>query len=109
MATFFGRRSATCRAHSGGALLCVITARAPWINTVRSYGSPRLLMPSSRTRPPVPLCRGTRPSQATNSRPDLNTCASPIVASVQLKYTLCDINTDHSTIHLGLSGCLCRS
>ena len=42
---------------------------------------PRLEMPSMRTRPPVPLCRGTRPSQAANSRPDLNAAGSPIAAT----------------------------
>ena len=29
---------------------------------VRRYVSPRLLIPSSRTRPPVPRCRGTSPN-----------------------------------------------
>ena len=33
-----------------------------------------------RTRPPVPSCRGTRPSQAANSRPDLKAAGSPIAA-----------------------------
>jgi hypothetical protein len=31
---------------------------------------------------------------------------APEFDPVQLKYPLCDINTDHSTIHLGPSGCL---
>ena len=30
---------------------------------------------------PVPLCRGTRPRNAANSRPDLKVLASPIVAT----------------------------
>ena len=34
-----------------------------------------------RTRPPVPSCRGTRPSQAANSRPDLKAEGSPIAAT----------------------------
>ena len=34
-----------------------------------------------RTRPPVPLWRGTRPSQAANSRPDRNAAGSPIMAT----------------------------
>ena len=33
------------------------------------------------TRPPVPLCRGTRPSQAANSRPDLKAAGPPIAAT----------------------------
>jgi hypothetical protein len=39
------------------------------------------LMPPSRTLPPVPLCRGTNPRNAANSRPDLNAPGSPIVAT----------------------------
>jgi hypothetical protein len=35
------------------------TERAPWMSKVLRYASPRLLMPSCRTRPPVPVCRGT--------------------------------------------------
>lgn len=31
------------------------TERAPWMSKVRKYTSPRLLMPSNLTRPPVPL------------------------------------------------------
>ena len=42
---------------------------------------PRFEIPSMRTRPPVPSCRGTRPSQAANSRPDLNAAGSPIAAT----------------------------
>ena len=42
---------------------------------------PRLEMPSMRTRPPVPLWRGTRPSQAANSRPDGKAAGSPIIAT----------------------------
>ena len=34
-----------------------------------------------RTRPPVPLWRGTSPSQAANSRPDLKAAGSPIIAT----------------------------
>src|ERR1700737_4692549 len=44
-ATFFGRRFTNSVNHSGGDLLCVSTARAPWISSVRRYLSPRLLMP----------------------------------------------------------------
>lgn len=41
-----------------------------------------LLMLNSRTRPPVPLCLGTTPSQAANSRPDRNSRASPTDATM---------------------------
>ncbi len=34
----------------------------------------------SRTLPPLPVCVGTSPSQAQNSRPDLKALASPMVA-----------------------------
>lgn len=71
---FFGRRASTSL--SQGSItrptrLCVsMTLRAPWISKVLRYGSPRLLMPSNFTRPPVPDCRGTKPRKAANSRPE---------------------------------------
>ncbi len=34
-----------------------------------------------RTRPPVPVCRGTSPNQAANSRPDRKAAGSPIAAT----------------------------
>jgi hypothetical protein len=80
-ATFLGRRVASWVSHSGGDLLLVSTERAPRISSVRRYLSPRLLIPSNRTRPPVPVCRGTNPSQVANSRPDLKAFASPSVAT----------------------------
>lgn len=40
-----------------------------------------MLIPSRRTFPPEPVCFGTRPTYAANSRPDLNADASPIVAT----------------------------
>lgn len=33
-----------------------MTARAPWINSVRRYASPRLLMPCSTFLPPLEFC-----------------------------------------------------
>ena len=56
-------------------------AGAAGMSRVRRCVSPRLLIPSSSTRPAVPRYRGTKPSQVTNSRPDLNAPGSPIVAS----------------------------
>ena len=53
VATLGGRRSARRTAHSGGALLVVSTARAPWISRIRRYLSPRLEMLRMRTHPPV--------------------------------------------------------
>jgi len=41
---------------------------------------PRLEIPPNRTFPPEPVCVGTNPDQAQNSRPDLNALASPMVA-----------------------------
>jgi hypothetical protein len=44
-------------------------ARAPWINCLRRYLLPRLLIPSSFGLPPVVNCLGTKPSHAARSRP----------------------------------------
>jgi hypothetical protein len=41
--------------------------RAPWINRVRRYRSPRLLIPSSIVRSPLECSRGTNPSHALKS------------------------------------------
>src|SRR5438309_10948593 len=46
---------------------------------------PRLLMPYSFAWPPVECCRGTRPSQAANSRPLLNAAPLPIAATVAVE------------------------
>jgi hypothetical protein len=43
---------------------------------------------SNRISPPVPLCRGTRPRDAANSRPDLKVLASPIVATKAVAVSL---------------------
>jgi hypothetical protein len=45
------------------------TDRAPWMNNVRRYASPRLLMPNRRALPPLKCCRGTSRNQAANCRP----------------------------------------
>lgn len=68
-------------AHSGGALPCVSATRPPRINNVRKYVPPRLEIPSMRTFPPVPTCRGVKPSQAANSRPDPNAAGSPMAVT----------------------------
>src|SRR5437764_13511096 len=44
-------------------------ALAPLIRSRRKYWLPRLDIPPRRCLPPVEFCRGTRPSQAANSRP----------------------------------------
>src|SRR5215831_5401620 len=44
-------------------------ALAPLIRSRRKYWLPRLDIPPRRGLPPVEFCRGTRPSQAANSRP----------------------------------------
>ncbi len=48
----------------------------------QSRQRPRLLMMSKRTRPPVPLWRGTMPTHAAKSLPDLNSRASPMAATI---------------------------
>ena len=67
--------------HAVGALAWYITDRAPWISSMRKYGSPRFEIDPNRILPPVPLCRGTNPRNEANSRPDLNVLASPTVAT----------------------------
>ena len=79
--TFGGRRPARRNTHLRGALLWTLAARALCINKVRRYLSPRLEILSMRSLPLVPMCRGVRPSQAANSRPDLNAAGSPIAAT----------------------------
>src|SRR5437773_11017878 len=39
-------------------------------------------MPPSRVFPPVEFCRGTKPSQAANSRPERNTFGSATVVAI---------------------------
>jgi hypothetical protein len=43
---------------------------------------PRLVMPPSRVFPPVEFCRGTKPSQAANSRPERNAFGSATVVAI---------------------------
>jgi hypothetical protein len=59
-----------------------ITAWVPWINNVRRYLSPRLVILPSWTLPPVEYCRGTRPSQAAKCRPLLNCLGAGALASM---------------------------
>src|SRR6478672_1739149 len=58
-----------------------IAALAPWMNSIRRYLFPRLLMPSNFSLPPVVCCLGTSPSQAPKSRPRLNAAPSPTAAT----------------------------
>src|SRR5260364_374543 len=51
-------------------------------------GIPRLLIPSSLTFPPEPVCFGTRPTQAANARPDLHALALPIVATAAVAVSM---------------------
>ena len=48
--------------------IVAITARVPWINNVRRYLSPCLVILPSRGLPPVEYCLGTNPSQAAKCR-----------------------------------------
>src|SRR5262249_44817979 len=56
-------------------------ALAPLIRSRRKYWLPRLDIPPRRCLPPVEFCRGTRPSQAGNSRPLRKPLASANVAA----------------------------
>ena len=81
-ATTFGcRRLSNPSSHAGITLALAITARAPWISSVRKNGSPRLLKCPMRVLPPVPLCAGTNPRLAANSRPERQPRPSPNVAA----------------------------
>lgn len=57
------------------------TVRAPKTNRWRRYRSPCLVIPPSLCLPPEEFCRGVRPSQAANSRPDRKADGSGIVAA----------------------------
>ena len=87
-ATLAGRRAWIPFCQAVGALVWYITDRAPWINSVRKYESPRFEIDPNRILPPVPLCRGTSPRNAASSRPDLNALASPIVATSAVAVSL---------------------
>src|SRR5262249_37031644 len=56
-------------------------AQAPLIRSRRKYWLPRLDIPPRRCLPPVEFCRGTRPSQAANSRPLRKPLGSTTVAA----------------------------
>src|SRR5262249_61847424 len=69
--TRLGRRRRSPITH-GSALVAFERSKlalAPLIRSRRKYGLPRLDIPPRRCLPPVEFCRGTRPSQAANSRP----------------------------------------
>src|SRR6185503_7068138 len=57
-------------------------ALAPLISSRRKYWLPRLDIPPRRCLPPVEFCRGTRPSQAANSRPLRKPLGSTSVAAM---------------------------
>src|SRR5881394_749765 len=57
-------------------------ALAPLIRSRRKYWLPRLDIPPRRCLPPVEFCRGTRPSQAANSRPLRKPLGSTTVATM---------------------------
>ena len=88
MATFGGRRPARRNTHSRGNWPCLSTARVPWINNVRRYLSPHLDIVNMRILPLALVCRGTSPSQATNSRPDLNAAGPPIAATTAVALSI---------------------
>src|SRR5262249_18768349 len=57
-------------------------ALAPLIRSRRKYWLPRLDIPPRRCLPPVEFCRGTKPSQAANSRPLRKPLGSTTVAAM---------------------------
>src|SRR4029078_10231879 len=59
-------------------------ALAPLISNRRKYRLPRLDMPPRRCLPPVESCRGTRPSQAANSRLLRKPLGSATLAAIAL-------------------------
>src|SRR6266478_6631581 len=58
-----------------------MTAIAPVTSSHRKYRLPCLVMPPSRSLPPVVCCFGTNPIQAARLRPDPNAFQSPISAT----------------------------
>src|SRR5438045_2258065 len=82
--TRLGRRWRSPITH-GSALVAFERSRlalAPLISSRRKYWLPRLDMPPRRCLPPVEFCRGTRPSQAANSRPLRNPLGSATLAAI---------------------------
>jgi hypothetical protein len=61
--------------------ICRMTARGPWMSSVRRYVSPRLLIPCKFVLPPDECCLGTKPSQAASCRPFAKFFASPTEAT----------------------------
>ena len=67
-------------------LSCLVGARyttdlAPWINSMRKYGSPRLVIPKCRCLSPLECCLGTSPTHAANCRPLWKVRPSAIAAT----------------------------
>src|SRR5215475_15020927 len=84
-ATTSGGRRRRSPITQGSALVALERSRlalAPLISSRRKYRLPRLEMPPRRTLPPVEFCRGTRPSQAANSRPLRKALGSTTVAAI---------------------------
>lgn len=52
---------------------------------MRKYVSPLLLIPCRFTLPPEPVCFGTKPVHAANSRPERNAFGSPIIATAAVR------------------------
>src|SRR5207248_3534435 len=57
------------------------TDLAPWINSMRKYGSPRLVIPKCRCLSPLECCLGTSPTHAANCRPLWKVRPSAIAAT----------------------------
>src|SRR6516162_4114404 len=61
-------------------------ALAPLIRSRRKYWLPRLDIPPRRCLPPVEFCRGTKPSQAANSRPLRVNAVSIFLTCAEVKF-----------------------
>lgn len=79
--TFIGRRKRRSWIHGSDFRAFVTTLRAPCTSNVRKCVTPRLLIPCKSTFPPDPVCFGTKPAHAANSRPDRKVFASPTIAT----------------------------
>ena len=64
-----------------------ITASAPTTSSWRRSQLPCLVIPPSRSLPPLEFCFGTRPIQAERLRPDLKACGSGTLATIALAST----------------------
>src|SRR5215472_15736974 len=78
-------------------------ALAPLIRSRRKYWLPRLDIPPRRCLPPVEFCRGTRPSQAANSRPLRKPLGSTTVAAMAVAIDRADARNARQALADGVA------